>query len=118
MRGEFIDLAGERIYYYAAGSRGAGDPIVLIHGFPTSSHLWTDVVAKLPAGRRIIVMDLLGFGRSDAPPDGDYSIAGHTMRLARLLDALHIESCVLIGHDIGGVIAVSTALIKPDCIRG
>jgi pimeloyl-ACP methyl ester carboxylesterase len=58
MRGEFIDLNGERIYYYAAGTRGVGDPIVLIHGFPTSSHIWFDVVPRLPQGHRVIVVDL------------------------------------------------------------
>ena len=67
MRGEFLDLSGARIYYYAAGTRGAGDPVVLIHGFPTSSHLWNDVVPLMPAGHRIVVVDLLGYGRSDRP---------------------------------------------------
>jgi pimeloyl-ACP methyl ester carboxylesterase len=118
MRGEFIDLAGERIYYYAAGTRGLGDPIVLIHGFPTSSHVWIDVVAKLPAGHRVIVIDLLGFGRSDAPPDADYSVAGHAARVIRLLDALHIDRAVIAGHDIGGAIAASLAVSHADRVTG
>ena len=49
MRGEFLDLGGARLYYYAAGTRGAGDPVVFLHGFPTSSHLWRDVVPLVPA---------------------------------------------------------------------
>jgi pimeloyl-ACP methyl ester carboxylesterase len=116
VRGEFIDLAGKRIYYYAAGSRGAGEPIVLIHGFPTSSHLWLDVVAKLPAGHRIVVLDLLGFGRSDAPLEADYSIGGHGERLARLLDALRIDRAVVVGHGTGGAIALWAALTMPERI--
>lgn len=114
MRGEFIDLSGERIYYYAAGSRGAGEPVVLIHGFPTSSHLWLDVVAKLPAGHRIVVVDLLGFGRSDSPVDGDYTVAGHGERLIRLLDALRIDRACLAGHGTGGAIALWAALETPE----
>ena len=114
MRGEFIDLSGERLYYYAAGSRGAGDPVVLIHGFPTSSHLWLDVVAKLPPGRRIVVLDLLGYGRSDAPPNGNYTIAGHGKRLIEFLDALRIDRACLVGHGTGGAIAMWTALNAPD----
>ena len=114
MRGEFIDLSGERIYYYAAGSRGAGEPIVLIHGFPTSSHLWLDVVAKLPPGHRIVVIDLLGFGRSDAPPQADYSIGGHGERLVRLLDALRIDRAVIVGHGTGGAIALWAGLTIPE----
>jgi Predicted hydrolases or acyltransferases (alpha/beta hydrolase superfamily) len=118
MRGEFIDLGGERIYYYAAGTRGSGDPIVLIHGFPTSSHIWADVVAKLPSGRRVIVMDLLGFGRRDAPTAADYSIAGHANRVRQMLGALRIDRCVLVGHDIGSAVALSTALADPDHVGG
>jgi pimeloyl-ACP methyl ester carboxylesterase len=114
VRGEFIDLSGRRIYYYAAGSRGAGEPIVLIHGFPTSSHLWLDVVAKLPAGHRIVVLDLLGFGRSDAPLDADYSIGGHGERLVRLLDALRIDRAMIVGHGTGGAIALWAALTIPE----
>lgn len=114
MRGEFIDLAAERIYYYAAGSRGAGEPILLIHGFPTSSHLWLDVVAKLPAGHRIVVVDLLGFGRSDAPLKADYSIGGHGKRMIRLLDALRIERVCVVGHGTGGAIAAWLALNAAD----
>ena len=114
MRGEFIDLSGQRIYYYAAGNRGAGEPIVLIHGFPTSSHLWLDVVAKLPPGHRIVVLDLLGFGRSDAPPNADYTIGGHGERLVRLLDALRIDRAVIVGHGTGGAIALWAGLTIPE----
>jgi pimeloyl-ACP methyl ester carboxylesterase len=116
VRGEFLDLSGERIYYYAAGSRGGGEPILLIHGFPTSSHLWLDVVGKLPAGHRIVVVDLLGFGRSDAPLKADYSIAGHGKRMLRLLDALHIERACIVGHGTGGAVAGWLALNAPERI--
>ena len=50
MRGEFLDVGGARLYCYAAGSRGAGEPIVLLHGFPTSSHLWSRVVPLRAGG--------------------------------------------------------------------
>src|SRR3954470_18694613 len=114
MRGEFIDLSGERIYYYAAGSRGAGEPIPLIHGFPRWSHLWLDVVAKLPAGHRIVVIDLLGFGRSDAPANADYTIAGHGERLLRFLDALRIDRACIAGHGTGGAIALWLGIKAPE----
>ena len=47
MRGEFVEVDGARLYYYAAGSRGKGDPLLLLHGFPASSHLWREVVPEL-----------------------------------------------------------------------
>jgi pimeloyl-ACP methyl ester carboxylesterase len=114
VRGEFIDISGERIYYYAAGTRGAGEPVILIHGFPTSSHLWLDVVAKLPTGHRIVVVDLLGFGRSDAPPRADYTIGGQGERLLRLLDALRIERACVAGHGTGGAIALWLGIKAPE----
>jgi pimeloyl-ACP methyl ester carboxylesterase len=114
VRGEFIDLGAERLYYYAAGSRGAGEPIILVHGFPTSGHLWLDVVAKLPPGHRVIVVDLLGFGRSDAPLGADYTIGGHGKRLLLLMDALRIEHACLVGHGTGGAIVQWIAAEAPE----
>lgn len=52
MRGEFVDLGGVRLYCYAFGERGGGAPLVLIHGAFTSSHLWQDVLPRLPKGHR------------------------------------------------------------------
>lgn len=113
MRGEFLDLDGVRLYYYAAGSRGAGEPIVLIHGFPTSGHLWSDVVPELPAGHRVVVLDLLGFGRSDPPRGHAVDIRSHAERLMSVLDHLGINYACLVGHDIGGGIAQYAAIRYP-----
>jgi pimeloyl-ACP methyl ester carboxylesterase len=117
MRGEFVDVGGTRLYYYAAGSRGAGEPIVLIHGFPTSSHLWRDVVPLLPSGRRVVVMDLLGYGRSDRPMERDLSIKGHAERVIALLDALRIQYAAIVGHDLGGGIAQYLAVRHPTRVE-
>ena len=67
MRGEFVDVGEKRLYYYAAGSRGAGDPVVLLHGFPTSSRLWHALVPDFAPGHRLVIVDLPGFGRRFAP---------------------------------------------------
>lgn len=113
MRGEFIDLDGARIYCYAAGTRGGGEPVVFLHGFPTSSHLWNEVVPLLPDGRRLVVIDLLGYGRSDRPEGRDVSIAGHGARTVALLDALGINYACVVGHDVGGGIAQWMAVHAP-----
>lgn len=118
MRGEFLDLEGARIYYYAAGRRGGGDPVVLVHGFPTSSHLWQDLVPLLPDGHRIVVLDLLGFGRSDRPMGRDVTIRGHVERLRLVLDALGIERACIVGHDVGGAVAQAMALRWPARVSG
>ncbi|HEY9515023.1 MAG TPA: alpha/beta hydrolase [Gemmatimonadaceae bacterium] len=117
MRGEFVDVGGTRLYYYAAGTRGKGEPILLIHGFPTSSYLWREVVPLLPAGRRIVVLDLLGYGRSDPPLDRDLSIKGHAERVIALLDALRISYAAIVGHDLGGGIAQFLAVHHPTRVE-
>jgi pimeloyl-ACP methyl ester carboxylesterase len=113
VRGEFLDLGGARIYYYAAGTRGAGVPIVFLHGFPTSSHLWGDVVPLMPTGHRLVVLDLLGYGRSDRPLSHPVDIAAHAERTAALLDELRIQRACLVGHGIGGTIAQAVAVRRP-----
>src|SRR5215210_2900793 len=113
MRGEFVDLGGARIYYYAAGTRGAGEPIVFLHGFPSSSHLWSEVVPLVPDGHRIVVVDLLGYGRSDRPLGRDVSVRGHAERTLALLDALRINYACVVGHDVGGGIAQWLAVRHP-----
>ena len=114
MRGEFLDVGGARLYCYAAGSRGAGEPIVLLHGFPTSSHLWTRVVPLLPAGHRVVVLDLLGYGRSDRPLGRDVSIRGHAERAIAVLDQLGINYACVVGHDVGGGVAMTMASRWPQ----
>jgi pimeloyl-ACP methyl ester carboxylesterase len=114
MRGEFVDIDGARLYYYAAGTRGAGEPVVLIHGFPTSGHLWSDVVPLVPAGHRVVVVDLLGYGRSDRPQAGRVTVRAHADRTIRLFDALGIGEACVVGHDVGGGIAQSMAVRYPQ----
>jgi pimeloyl-ACP methyl ester carboxylesterase len=115
MRGEFVDVAGSRLYYYAAGTRGAGEPVIFIHGFPASSHLWRDVVRQMPTGHRLVVLDLLGFGRSDRP-DGAAALtaAAHAHRVHALMDELGIERTCLVGHAMGGAVAQALTLQWPE----
>lgn len=109
MRGEFLDLSGARLYYYAAGTRGSGNPVVFLHGFPTSGHLWSDVVPLMPAGHRLVVVDQLGYGRSDRPLRRAVDVRAHAERVVALLDELRVERACLVGHGIGGGIAQSVA---------
>jgi pimeloyl-ACP methyl ester carboxylesterase len=113
VRGEFIDLDGARLYYYAAGTRGAGEPVVFVHGFATSGHLWSDVVSLMPGGHRLVVLDLLGYGRSDPPAARPLTLQAHAQRIVALLDALGVASACVVGHGVGGGVAQSLALHWP-----
>ena len=106
-------MDGARLYYYAAGTRGAGEPVVFLHGFPTSGHLWSDVVAQMPAGHRLVVVDLLGYGRSDTPGGRALTLYAHAERIVGLLDALQIPRACVVGHDLGGGVAQALVVHWP-----
>jgi 2-hydroxymuconate-semialdehyde hydrolase len=117
MRGEFVDVGGCRLYYYAAGSRGAGDPVIFLHGFPAASHLWNGVVREMPSGHRLVVLDLLGFGRSDRPDDSapaTLTVTAHAARVRALMDELGIGAACIVGHAMGGAVAQALALGSPQ----
>ncbi len=113
MRGEFVDLGVTRLYYYAAGTRGAGEPVIFLHGFPASSHLWHGVVREMPEGHRVVVVDLLGFGRSDRPGLSTLSAPAHAERVRILMDDLNIDAACVVGHGMGGAVATALALNAP-----
>lgn len=114
MRGEFVDLGGMRLYCYAAGSRGAGAPVVLIHGAFTSSHLWKDLLRRLPKGHRVLVLDLLGHGRSDPPYTTAMTVTAHAMRVKQLLDIMGVDRATVVGHGMGAAIALHLSHVAPE----
>ena len=89
---------------------GGGPPVLLLHGFPTSSHLWRDLVPMLAPRFRAIAPDLLGYGDSEKPPRADLGHVAHTRRTAELLDRVGIEEFAVVAHDIGGGVAQRLAL--------
>lgn len=113
MRGEFVDIGGARLYCHAFGSRGVGDPLVLVHGAFTSSHLWQDMLPRLPHGHRVLVLDLLGHGRSDPPRAAPMTVAAHADRLLALLNVMGVPSCTLVGHGMGAAIVARVAHQEP-----
>lgn len=116
MRGEFVDVDGRRLYYYAAGSRGAGEPIVLVHGVATSGHCWGQLVPLLPPGFRVVVLDLLGHGRSDPAGQADMTNRGHASRLTSFVRALGINRCAMMGHAFGSQIVLHAARLEPGLV--
>ncbi len=92
---------------------GQGEPILLIHGMPTSSYLWRHVMPLLDPRFRVLAVDLAGFGDSDKPKDADLSIVAQAQYLRVLMDAVRWQSGVVVGHDIGGGIAQLIAINEP-----
>jgi 2-hydroxymuconate-semialdehyde hydrolase len=98
-----VRLAPGEIAYL---DEGEGPAVVLLHGFPTSAHLWRDLVPMLAPRFRAIAPDLLGYGDSSKPADADALTIGAQAGMVRdLLVHLGIEEFAMVGHDIGGGIA-------------
>jgi pimeloyl-ACP methyl ester carboxylesterase len=98
--------------------RGRGEPVVFLHGTPSYSYEWRQVVPRVEdAGHRTIVYDLLGYGASERPARRDTSVPAQAALLDRLLAELGVDRVTLIGHDIGGAIAQRFALAHPERVR-
>lgn len=97
---------------------GHGAACVFLHGFLGSSTGWYAHVAARPplAGMHTLLVDCLGHGYSDQPLDFGYTVEDHASTLIGLLDRLGLRRCRLIGHHLGGCIAVTTAAMRPDLV--
>ncbi len=100
----YVEIDGYKIHYVEEGS---GKPILLIHGNPTSSYLWRNIIPDLVkrTDRRVIAMDLLGFGYSDKP-DKPYTIHKHFSILKGFIETLELKELTIVGHDWGGPLSV------------
>lgn len=111
----YADVLGSRIHYVETG---AGEPVLLLHGIPTSAYLWRNVMPFIAApGRRVIAVDHIGFGRSDKP-----DITFSWLELARYLEAfvaaLGLRGVTLVMHDLGGAVGLHYAWRNPANVRG
>jgi pimeloyl-ACP methyl ester carboxylesterase len=110
----FIELAGLSVHLRDQGRRDDPAPLLLLHGTSASLHTWDGWVEGLAPARRVVRVDLPGFGLTGPAPDGDYRIERYVGFVTALLDGLGIERCVLAGNSFGGWIAWETALAAPD----
>lgn len=92
-----------------------GSPVVLLHGFTTSSFLWRHVGRELARlGHTAFALDLFGYGESDRPFDADFGLAAQSEYLDRALTALRIGAPTVVGLGIGGAVALRLAAVRPE----
>lgn len=109
-----IDVLDSFISYRETGT---GSPIVFLHGNPTSSYVWRNVLPQLADRGRCLAPDLIGMG-SSGKPDIAYRFADHARYLDAWFEALGLRDVVLVGYDWGGVLALDWARRHPDRVRG
>lgn len=104
--------------FMSYGDTGAGDvPVVFLHGNPTSSYIWRDVIPHVAGERRCLAPDLIGMGDS-GKPDIPYRFSDHARYLDAWFDVVGLDRVVVVGHDWGGALAMDWAARHPARVRG
>lgn len=111
---QFMTLQGMSVHWRDEGPRDDPEPIVLIHGTSSSLHTWDAWVQSLKTQRRVVRMDLPGFGLTGPAPDGDYTMERYADFIVQLMDQLNIQQAVLAGNSLGGGVAWRTAVMHPE----
>jgi pimeloyl-ACP methyl ester carboxylesterase len=107
---KFLDLHGDRVAYL---DEGRGEVILLLHGMAGSSQTWRSVIGPLSRKYRVVAPDLLGHGNS-AKPRSDYSLGAFAVFLRDLLDELGVAQATVVGHSLGGGVAMQFVYQHPD----
>jgi pimeloyl-ACP methyl ester carboxylesterase len=106
----FANVNGTRLHYLVAGE---GDPVVLLHGYAETSHMWRPLIAELEGTHTVIAPDLRGAGQSSTPADG-YTKAAMAKDIYALVHKLGFERIRIVGHDIGLMVAYAYAAQYPN----
>lgn len=113
-KSNYIEVLGSRIHYVDEGS---GDPILFLHGNPTSSYLWRNIIPHLRSLARCIAPDLIGMGKSDKP-DIEYRFFDHARYLEGFIDELALGNITLVVHDWGSALGFHFAMRHESNLKG
>jgi pimeloyl-ACP methyl ester carboxylesterase len=113
--GRIVRVLGHSLQVREDGPR-SGAPIVLIHRFAGSIHEWDAIVPELARSHHVIRTDLLGHGGSEKP-GGGYSIEGQARLIAAVLDKLGVRHALVVGHSMGGDVAIALATARRDLVQ-
>ena len=102
----YADVHGSRMHYIEAGN---GDPVLFLHGNPTSSYLWRNIIPHVQSHARCIALDLIGMGKSDKP-DIDYSFFDHATYVEGFIETLGLQNLTLVIHDWGSALGFHYAM--------
>lgn len=111
---KFADVHGSNMHYLEAGE---GKPILFLHGVPTSSYVWRNIIPHLATLGKCIAPDLIGFGQSDKP-DIAYSIQDHIKYIDGFINALGLKDITLVMHGWGSIIGCHYAMSHESNCRG
>ena len=108
---KFIEVNGNTVHYT---KQGTGKPLILVHGFAGFTYTWRYLIPLLTDHFTVYAYDVLGFGLSDKPADGEYDMGPHGEFLIDFMDALGLPSATLVGHSMGGIIIAYASIAAPE----
>src|ERR671918_1275104 len=111
---KYVEVLGSKMHYI---DEGEGDPILFIHGNPTSSYLWRNIIPYVEPHGRAIAVDLIGMGKSDKPDIG-YRFVDHARYLESFIEKLDLKNITLVVHDWGSALGFNYAMRHEDNGKG
>ena len=111
---KFVEVHGSKLHYV---DEGAGDPILFLHGNPTSSYLWRNIIPYVSSKGRAIALDLIGMGRSDKP-DLDYRFFDHVKYVEGFIERLGLKNITFVIHDWGSALGFHYAMRHESNVKG
>jgi haloalkane dehalogenase len=113
-KSNYVEVHGSKIHY---ADEGSGDPILFLHGNPTSSYLWRNIIPHLTSLARCIAPDLIGMGKSDKP-DIEYRFFDHAKYLEGFIDKMELRNITLVVHDWGSALGFDFAMRHENNVKG
>lgn len=110
----YAEVYGSRMHYI---EQGHGDPILFLHGVPTSSYLWRNIIPHLSPLGRCIAVDLIGMGKSDKP-NIDYTIFDHIKYVEKFIEVMNLKRVTLVMHDWGSILGFNYAMKHEENCKG
>jgi len=115
---KYINVLGSQMHYVDVGTQGSGGKtVLLVHGNPTSSYLWRNIIPKIGENNRVIALDLIGMGKSDKP-HLEYTLQDHTKYFDQFVENLGLTNIILVLHDWGGAIGLNYNASHTDNVEG
>ncbi len=111
---KYVEILGSKMHYI---DQGEGDVFLFLHGNPTSSYLWRNVMRYVAPKGRIVAVDNIGFGKSDKP-DVDYTFQTHARYIEEFIDTLKLKNVILVVHDWGSALGLDYAAGHTDNVKG
>lgn len=113
-KSKFFNLDRQKLHYI---EEGEGETLLFLHGTPSWSFDFRNVVKKLKENFRCVAIDHIGFGLSDKPKHYDYSVINHSRTLEKFVLTNHLDNLTIVAHDFGGPIGLSFAMRHPDRVK-